>query len=68
MIKEDEDFEINIIEIDQMALEHWQDDLGKFFPTRKTPTYSEYNMFSAGYKAGYAAALVNKPRSAPEEK
>lgn len=43
---------MNSQEIDQLALIHWQDDLAKFFPVRKEPNYTEYNMFAAGFRAG----------------
>ena len=55
-----EDVEFNLQQIDELALEHWQDDLAKFFVKQKEPTYTEYNMFTAGYKAGYLAALEGK--------
>jgi hypothetical protein len=38
-------------EIDRLATAHWQDDLGKFFPKSKGPTYTELNMFTAGFRA-----------------
>lgn len=51
-----ENIEFDIQKIDQLALEHWQNDLGKFFVKQKEPSYTEYNMFTAGYKAGHIAA------------
>jgi hypothetical protein len=49
--------DLDLEQLDQLALEHWQDDLAKFFVKQKEPTYTEYNMFTAGYKAGYNAML-----------
>jgi len=47
MNKEDLDLE----QLDLLAREFWQDDLAKFFPKQKEPTYTEYRMFQAGYEA-----------------
>lgn len=51
-------------EIDYLAKCHWQDDLAKFFPKQKEPTYTEYNMFTAGYKEGFKAS---PKKSIPKE-
>jgi len=49
--------ELDLEQIDQLAREFWQDDLAKFFPKQKEPTYTEYRMFSDGYKQGYFDCL-----------
>lgn len=43
-------------QLDLVAREFWQDDLAKFFPKQKEPTYTEYRMFQAGYKQGLVKA------------
>lgn len=46
MNREDLDLE----QLDQLAREFWHDDLAKFFPKQKEPTYTEYKMFQAGFQ------------------
>lgn len=46
MNREDLDLE----QLDQLAREFWHDDLAKFFPKQKEPTYTEYRMFQAGFQ------------------
>lgn len=42
--------DLEYLDIEQLARESWQDDLAKFFPKQKEPTYTEYRMFQAGYE------------------
>jgi hypothetical protein len=44
--------DINPIEVNRLALDFWQDNLAKFFPKQKEPTFIEYRMFYEGYRAG----------------
>ena len=52
-----EDGELDIEKIDQLARKYWQNDLAKFFPKQKEPNYSEYKMFYEGYKAAFEESL-----------
>lgn len=56
MNKEDLDLE----QLDQLALEFWQDDLAKFFLKQKEPTYTEYRMFQAGYQKALEFQEIDK--------
>lgn len=42
--------DLDLEQLDQLAREFWQDDLAKFFPKQKEPTYTEYKMFQAGFQ------------------
>ena len=56
MSREDLDLE----QLDQLAREFWQDDLAKFFPKQKEPTYTEYKMFQAGFQKALELQEVEK--------
>lgn len=46
------------VELKQMAIEFWQDDLAKFFPKSPGPTNTEVVMFKAGYLKAVSDALL----------
>lgn len=39
--------------IKRKAIEYWQNELAKFWPTAKGPSVVEIDMFEAGYNAGF---------------
>jgi hypothetical protein len=58
--------DLDLDQLDQLAREFWQDDLAKFFPKQKEPTYTEYRMFQAGYQETLGDSL-SEPRRSQEQ-
>lgn len=59
--------DLDLEQLDQSAREFWQDDLGKFFPKQKEPTYTEYRMYQAGFEKALEYQEVDKVKKLETE-